>query len=455
MFGNIYLFGKMNRFRITILDGDRNDGTPVVSSSARDTDDEHQRWALEDAGDGHFWIFSPYNEKVIGTRGGSREDGAALVMGPKEPDAEHQLWVIVPLGNSLFHLRNKLTGFVIDVFNGDRGEGAQLIAFSTNDPVTDNQVWSYEEAPKTAPAPTKPDPTPTTPEVGLQAYVSPILNVSDVAASVRWFQQLGWVVGHVVGPDGAVSSDEPAAGATYAFLKHGWGQLYLSLDSQGLRGDPVAPGSGDTAGATWQSWWLYTPAAFDELYQRAVAAGVTVVAAPEDKPWGQREARIAHPDGHVFRLCAPLAATEGVSANLFVTPILNVADVALVGRQFRVLGWQPAYSFQADGGYVAGEDAAEGSVFACMNAGHGQVFLSLGTQGQRGGEPVAPGSGDDVGATWQSWYVGPAAALDRLAERAVAAGFVVISPPQDRFGLRELRIALPDGHVFRAFSAPA
>ena len=53
---------------------------------------------------------------------------------------------------------------------------------------------------------------------------------------------------------------------------------------------------------------MSSPAEVDELFARATAAGVTIVAAPEAKPWGEHELRIAHPDGHVFRIAATIIA---------------------------------------------------------------------------------------------------------------------------------------------------
>ncbi len=129
------------------------------------------------------------------------------------------------------------------------------------------------------------------------AFVSPILNVADVAATIAWFRGFGWECIYAYG--------EPLG---YAVLRLGWGLIVAAKDSQGLRGGaPVGPGSGDDAGATWENWWMATPAEVDLMYQLAVANGATVVSPPVDTPWGIRELRIAHPDGHVFRVNAVLS----------------------------------------------------------------------------------------------------------------------------------------------------
>ena len=142
------------------------------------------------------------------------------------------------------------------------------------------------------------------------AVVTPILNVSDVGASVRWFEALGWRRSYLFNANGFIAdpSDEAAVStANFAAIRFGWGQIFLSQNTQGLRGGaPVGPGTGDDAGATWMCWWLSSPAEVDEVHRRAVAAGAVIIAAPEDKPWGEHELRIAHPEGHVFRVTATL-----------------------------------------------------------------------------------------------------------------------------------------------------
>lgn len=162
-----------------------------------------------------------------------------------------------------------------------------------------------EEAP--APKP-PPDPPPPVDDQGI--IVTPIINVSDVPASIRWFEALGWKRHYTYNAGGKIAgaADEDAAGVTYfAAIRNGYGQIFLSQSSEGLRGGaPAFPGAGDDVGATWECWWVKTPAKVDEMYQRALAAGVLVISPPEDKPWGEREMRIAHPEGHVFRVSATL-----------------------------------------------------------------------------------------------------------------------------------------------------
>jgi len=94
---------------------------------------------------------------------------------------------------------------------------------------------------------------------------------------------------------------------TFGSVCSGEMQLFLCKDGQGLRGGKPARFDGDDdTGAMWLSLWLGSPADVDEAHARAVAQGVTVLWPPTDEPWGVRECRIMHPDGHVFRLSSGL-----------------------------------------------------------------------------------------------------------------------------------------------------
>lgn len=107
------------------------------------------------------------------------------------------------------------------------------------------------------------------------------------------------------------AADRNAGGpALFAGICCGECEMFLCKDGQGSRGGPLLPrhfqGDDDTGGV-WISWWLKTPAEVDEVHAKAVSLGVTVTWPPTDEPWGVRECRIVHPDGHTFRISAPLS----------------------------------------------------------------------------------------------------------------------------------------------------
>jgi uncharacterized glyoxalase superfamily protein PhnB len=117
--------------------------------------------------------------------------------------------------------------------------------------------------------------------------LTPILNVSDVPASLVWFEALGWARGFAWDDERGMHSSRP----TFASIESGVAEIFLCLDGQGERG-------------VWMSWFLSSRAELDALHARAVELGCEIVQPPTDEPWGMREFHLRHPDGHVFRVSA-------------------------------------------------------------------------------------------------------------------------------------------------------
>jgi Glyoxalase/Bleomycin resistance protein/Dioxygenase superfamily len=124
--------------------------------------------------------------------------------------------------------------------------------------------------------------------------LNPILNVSDFAASVRWFETLGWEKAWDWG-------DPPGFGA----VRSGTCEIFLCQDGQGGRGHggvaatfgPDGDQSADRG--VWMSVWVDD---VDALHEHCVASGIEVTWPPTDMPWDVREMHVRHPDGHVFRI---------------------------------------------------------------------------------------------------------------------------------------------------------
>ena len=75
--------------------------------------------------------------------------------------------------------------------------------------------------------------------------LTPILNVSDMAASFAWFAKLGWQKAWDWG-------DPPTFGAVCS----GKSQIFLCKDGQGSRGGPMPRHAGDDdTGGVWMSRW--------------------------------------------------------------------------------------------------------------------------------------------------------------------------------------------------------
>lgn len=144
--------------------------------------------------------------------------------------------------------------------------------------------------------------------------LTPILNVSYVPASIAWFEKLGWKRSFTYNDGGMIegAADYNESGpAQFAGISCGDAEMFLCRDGQGSRGIPGAPHTDDDqTGGVWMSWWLKTPAEVDEAHTIAVANGMLIAWPPTDEPWGVRECRICHPDGHTFRVSAPLKGCE-------------------------------------------------------------------------------------------------------------------------------------------------
>ncbi len=139
--------------------------------------------------------------------------------------------------------------------------------------------------------------------------VHPILNVSDVPASILWFEALGWFRGFTWNPEGVIDEAElenehgPAVFASVcAEAPEGCEgpAIFLCEDGQGGR-DPDTPADPERNdyGGVWMSWWVDD---VDTYYAACLERGVEVVRPPQDEPWGARELLIRHPDGHYFRV---------------------------------------------------------------------------------------------------------------------------------------------------------
>jgi len=124
--------------------------------------------------------------------------------------------------------------------------------------------------------------------------VTPILNVSDFAASIAWFEKWGWKKLWEWGSPPAFGAVQ--SGKCEIFLCHG-GQGGRGRGSNtatfGPDGDQVADKG------VWMSVWVDD---VDAVYRRCLEAQLDITFPPTDMPWNVREMHLRHPDGHVFRV---------------------------------------------------------------------------------------------------------------------------------------------------------
>ena len=124
--------------------------------------------------------------------------------------------------------------------------------------------------------------------------LQPVLNVSNLADTFRWFEKFGWKKGFEWG--------QPP---TFGSVSSGACEIFLCLGGQGGRGyggggATFGPDGDETADkGVWMSIWVDDVSA---VHERCVAEGLEVAYPPTDMPWGVREMHIRHPDGHVFRV---------------------------------------------------------------------------------------------------------------------------------------------------------
>jgi catechol 2,3-dioxygenase-like lactoylglutathione lyase family enzyme len=121
-----------------------------------------------------------------------------------------------------------------------------------------------------------------------------------------------------------------------------------------------------------------------------------------------------------------------------LTPILNVSNIEESFAWFEKLGWAKSWDW--------GNPAS----FGCVCSGHCEIFLCLDGQGGRGKSALATTGGDNDGAdkgVWMSIFVDD---VDAVHRHCVAEGLdVTMAPVDEPWGVREMHVRHPDGHVFR------
>ena len=121
-----------------------------------------------------------------------------------------------------------------------------------------------------------------------------------------------------------------------------------------------------------------------------------------------------------------------------VTPILNVSNFSESVAWFEKLGWTRGFQW------------GEPPTFGAVCSGEFEIFLCLGAQGGRGKSDLSTtknsGEHADKGV-WMSIWVDD---VDEIHKRCLEQGLEVTMPPTNEpWGVREMHVRHPDGHVFR------
>lgn len=123
-----------------------------------------------------------------------------------------------------------------------------------------------------------------------------------------------------------------------------------------------------------------------------------------------------------------------------LTPILNVTDISQSFAWFEKLGWKKGW------------DWGSPPSFGGVCSGHCEIFLCQNGQGGRGssGASVTFGPGSNEAAetgVWMSIWVDD---VDAVHQHCLAQGIEITWPPTSMsWGVREMHVRHPDGHVFR------
>lgn len=121
-----------------------------------------------------------------------------------------------------------------------------------------------------------------------------------------------------------------------------------------------------------------------------------------------------------------------------LTPILNVSDIVESFAWFAKLGWTKDW------------DWGSPPTFGSVGSGECHIFLCQGAQGGRGKGNAPTSDGDFVRGdkgVWMSVWVED---VDAVHQLCLEQGLEVTLPPTDEpWGVREMHVRHPDGHVFR------
>jgi catechol 2,3-dioxygenase-like lactoylglutathione lyase family enzyme len=123
-----------------------------------------------------------------------------------------------------------------------------------------------------------------------------------------------------------------------------------------------------------------------------------------------------------------------------LTPILNVSGIGASFAWFEKLGWKKGWDW-GDPPTFGGVCSGECEIFLCQNGQGGRGRSKLKRTGGPGGDDAAEKG------VWMSIWVDD---VDAVHERCLEQALEVTMPPTDEpWGVREMHVRHPDGHVFR------
>jgi hypothetical protein len=116
--------------------------TPLIAYPRKSTGTDNQLWYIDADG----YIVSKLNGYVIDIKGGVGTAGTELIAYPKNsPQSKNQLWSLQGINNPAGgYIVSALNNLVIDIKGGGTpAPGTPLIAYTRNNPASNNQLWSF------------------------------------------------------------------------------------------------------------------------------------------------------------------------------------------------------------------------------------------------------------------------------------------------------------------------
>jgi uncharacterized glyoxalase superfamily protein PhnB len=121
-----------------------------------------------------------------------------------------------------------------------------------------------------------------------------------------------------------------------------------------------------------------------------------------------------------------------------ITPILNVSSLEESFAWFERFGWTRCRDWR--------DDPNGPPTFGAVGCGEFEIFLCQDGQGGRGRD------GYEGRGVWMSFWVDD---VDAVYDACRAAGLEVAMPPVDEpWGVREMHVRHPEGHMFRVSQSP-
>jgi len=115
-----------------------------------------------------------------------------------------------------------------------------------------------------------------------------------------------------------------------------------------------------------------------------------------------------------------------------ITPILNVSSLPASFAWFEAMGWKKLWDWPS---------CSEQKTFGAVGSGECEIFLCQDGQGGRGVQQGQPAG------VWMSLWVEN---VDAVAAHCQQANISILRAPKNEpWGVREMHVAHPDGHLFR------